>query len=280
VERASYRRNRGGSASVVLAMPDDQPPLAATERAATAGEHAPVVVFLHGVGCARDQFAAQLAGLDRRLLLLSLDLPGHGESPPLPGGEYGVATVAAAVENDLVRRGLGEIVLVGHSAGGIAALLIAATRPDLVRGVVVVDSTIALTEPELQANRARSTESDNSDWRRHFMGAMTRAWGTGEHGRAAVFRTLERTPIHVAKPFWHSVLAFEPEYLWRRVTVPALYIRSRRDTDLRLLRTLNPLISTADLRPRCGGHWPHVQCPDAVNEALHQFLTRLGLIGG
>ncbi|MEV5504531.1 hypothetical protein AB0M50_54920, partial [Nonomuraea fuscirosea] len=74
MERASYRRNRGGSASVVLAMPDDQPPLAATERAATAGEHAPVVVFLHGVGCARDQFAAQLAGLDRRLLLLSLDL--------------------------------------------------------------------------------------------------------------------------------------------------------------------------------------------------------------
>ncbi|MFI6633856.1 hypothetical protein ACIBI7_33690 [Nonomuraea fuscirosea] len=78
-------------------MPDDQSPLAATERAATAGEHAPVVVFLHGVGCARDQFAAQLAGLDRRLLLLSLDLPGHGESPPLPGGEYGVAAQSSAV---------------------------------------------------------------------------------------------------------------------------------------------------------------------------------------
>ncbi|WP_440070862.1 alpha/beta fold hydrolase [Streptosporangium sp. OZ121] len=261
-------------------MPDDHEPLAGTERVATRGSRGPVVVFLHGVGCARAQFAAQLAGLDRRLWLLSLDLPGHGESPPLPGGEYGVATVAGAVQADLARRGIDETVLVGHSAGGIAALLIAATCPDLVRGVVVVDSTIALTEPELRANRARSAESNNSDWRRHFMDSMAEAWGTGEHGRAAVFRTLERTPDHVARSLWHNVLAFEPESLWRGVTVPALYLRSRRDTDLRLLQTLNPLISTVDLRPRCGGHWPHVQCPDAVNQALHRFLTLLGLDDG
>jgi pimeloyl-ACP methyl ester carboxylesterase len=93
-----------------------------------------------------------------------LDLPGHEESPPFRARRYGVAPVAEAVSADLTGRGHHDVVLIGHSTGGLVALQIAVTRPDLVRGVVLLDSTIALTEAELQANRACSAESDNSDW--------------------------------------------------------------------------------------------------------------------
>jgi pimeloyl-ACP methyl ester carboxylesterase len=109
------------------------------------------------------------------------------------------------------------------------------------------------------------------------MASMTAAWGDDATGRAPVFRALEQTPGHVVRPLWHDVLTFEPEDLWQRISVPALYVRSKRETDLPLLRTLNPLISTRDLQSCCGGHWPRLQCPDAVNEVLHTFFAQLGI---
>lgn len=255
------------------------PRLAATERPSR-GRVGPVVVFLHGLGCERTQFALQLAGLNPRLRLLSLDLPGHGESPPFHARRYGVAPVAEAVCADLTERGHEDIVLVGHNAGGLVALQIAVTRAKLVRGVVLLDTTIALTEAELRANLTRSVESNNGEWRHYFMASMAEAWGDDDAARASVFRALGRTPDHVIRPFWHDILAFKSKDLWRRVSVPALYVRSKRETDLPLLRTLNPLISTTDLRPCCRGHWPHLQCPIIVNDVLHTFFAQLGIIDG
>jgi pimeloyl-ACP methyl ester carboxylesterase len=135
------------------------------------------VVFLHGLGCERTQFAPQLAGLDPRLRLLSVDLPGHGESASFHVGRYGVVPVAEAVSVDLTERGHQDIMLIGHSAGGLVALQIAVTLPKLVRGVTLLDTNIALTEAELRANRVRSVESDNDEWRQYFMASMTEAWG-------------------------------------------------------------------------------------------------------
>lgn len=252
----------------------DLPQLAVTERAAAPGTRWPTVVFLHGLGCERGQFAKQWAGLDGALSLLCPDLPGHGESPEL-NGAHSIESMAAAVASELRARGLVRVVLVGHSAGGLIALRLAIDNPVLVRGVVVLDSTTALSDAELTANRDRAVRSEAGDWRGHFMASMADAWGDddGEAGpfRSRVFGALERVSERVARPLWNEVLTLEPESLWRRCSVPSLYVRSRRDTDLTRLRQISPLIATVDLRPRCRGHWPHLQCPDPVNRTILTF---------
>jgi pimeloyl-ACP methyl ester carboxylesterase len=255
--------------------------LAATERVAVAGPRhaAHTVVFLHGLGCERGQFARQLEGLDAGHRLLSLDLPGHGESPPLPSGAHTVASMSRAVGRELADRGHRAVVLVGHSAGGLVALELAVARPELVRGIVLLDTNIVLSDKDRRTNRDRATESEKGEWRRYFLSSMLAAWGD-DHGaddtaRAAVFAALAHTPEHVVRPFWHDILAFDSRQLWRRCQAPCRYVRSRRSTDLAALRSLNPLISTVDLRPHCSGHWPHVQCAGAVNEALRGFLAQL-----
>ncbi|MFI6927483.1 alpha/beta fold hydrolase [Nonomuraea spiralis] len=259
---------------------DGKPPprLAATEREPPGAADRPPLVLLHGLGCERGQFVRQWEGLRPELRLLGLDLPGHGGSPGLESGTYSVRAMADAVAADLDARGLRGVVLGGHSAGGLIATLVAVTRPALVSGVLVLDSNFALTAADRRVNEVRAHESASGDWRGHFLAAMSDAWGpggAGGDGRAEVFRSLERTPEQVVRPLWHDILRFDPTDLCRRCPVPMLYVRSRRDTDLAVLRSLNPLISVADLRPRCRGHWPQLQCPDVVNDLIHTFLTEL-----
>ncbi|MEC7575433.1 MAG: alpha/beta fold hydrolase, partial [Pseudomonadota bacterium] len=50
------------------------------------GVGASAFVFVHGFGCAREDWAAQAAHFKEAHTCLSVDLPGFGESPPLPDG--------------------------------------------------------------------------------------------------------------------------------------------------------------------------------------------------
>lgn len=96
------------------------------------GSGEPLVVALHGWGRDRRDFVRVLDGLDA----VSVDLPGFGTSPPPARvvGAAGYAEVLAALVEELG----GRQVLVGHSFGGRVAAVLAAERPELVSGLVLV----------------------------------------------------------------------------------------------------------------------------------------------
>ena len=96
------------------------------------GSGEPLVVALHGWGRDRRDFVRVLDGLDA----VSVDLPGFGTSPPPSevAGATGYAEVVAALVEELG----GPLVLVGHSFGGRVATVLAARRPELVAGLVLV----------------------------------------------------------------------------------------------------------------------------------------------
>ncbi len=88
------------------------------------------VVALHGWRRTGADFDRVLV----RLAATAPDLPGFGAAAP-PPGPWGAADYAAAVlplceEAD-------PVVLAGHSFGGKVAVVLAATRPDRVRGLVL-----------------------------------------------------------------------------------------------------------------------------------------------
>jgi pimeloyl-ACP methyl ester carboxylesterase len=253
--------------------------LAATERMPVGVTRDPalVFVFLHGLACTRGQFCRQFEGLDVRLRLLSLDLPGHGGSPDLPSGAgYGIAAVADAAAHELAVRNYTDSLLVGHSAGGLVALHIAVHHPHLAAGLVVIDSNAALSQAARDANRRTREAAEVGSWRAGFTEAMAYSWGPDDGAaagvRGRVFDAIRVTPERVVRPLWRDVLRIDPTDLWRRCPVPARYVRGRRKTDLALLRSLNPSIETVDLKPDCGGHGPHLQRPDLVNHLLEELL--------
>lgn len=90
------------------------------------------VVALHGWGRDRRDFRRVLEGFDA----VAVDLPGFGATPPpdRAAGAAGYALVVAAWLEQLPD----PQVLVGHSFGGRVAVVLAATRPELVAGLVLV----------------------------------------------------------------------------------------------------------------------------------------------
>lgn len=125
-----------------------EPELAAEDRGlrlgALAGEDtgqdrdSPAIVLLHGLTFDRrtwrpvvDAFRA----LDRRRRVVSLDLPGHGESPPHP--PYDLPLVVDLVHEALKDASVDRPVMVGHSISGALVSMYASRYP--VTGVISVD---------------------------------------------------------------------------------------------------------------------------------------------
>lgn len=94
------------------------------------GEGLPVV-FVHGAGGSGRLFGNQFQAFRGRARCYFVDLPGHGDSPA------SIESYAAVVIRLLEELG-GPAILLGHSMGGAIALDIALTRPDLLRGLVLV----------------------------------------------------------------------------------------------------------------------------------------------
>jgi pimeloyl-ACP methyl ester carboxylesterase len=97
------------------------------------------VVFIHGWGCDRTYWDEQVPYFSERYTTVTIDLAGHGES----GLEREVWSmkafgldVAAVVE----KLGLEEIVLVGHSMGGLVVVEAALLLGDRVKIVVGADT--------------------------------------------------------------------------------------------------------------------------------------------
>ncbi len=103
------------------------------------GSGAPIV-FLHGMGTSAATWNRCMELLDDRFTVVAPDLLGHGDSPVLDDpSEY--TRDRTLVDVDDILAGLdAPPVLVGHSLGGYLALAYAATRPDAVSGVVVLNT--------------------------------------------------------------------------------------------------------------------------------------------
>lgn len=70
------------------------------------------------------------------------DLLGYGKSGDPTKGSYGVADQARYVYQFLSSLGLRDVVLVGHDIGGGVAQALAASHPELVVGLVLVDTVV------------------------------------------------------------------------------------------------------------------------------------------
>ncbi len=105
------------------------------------------VVALHGWGRTRADWNATLQGYDA----LAIDLPGFGATPAPDTGwstsEY--AEWVGECLDEVLSSGGARPVLVGHSFGGRVAVRLAATNPELVRGIVLTG--VPLLRPETAA---------------------------------------------------------------------------------------------------------------------------------
>ena len=113
----------------------------------------PRVVYLHGGGQNAHTWDTVILGLG--LPALAIDLPGHGHSAWREDGDYGPKLNATAVEPVIRELAPEADLVVGMSLGGLTALRLAVTAPDLVPRLVMVDVTPSARERHEQMTKAQ-----------------------------------------------------------------------------------------------------------------------------
>ena len=121
------------------------------------GTEAPELVLLHGGRQSAHAWDAVALALDRPLL--ALDLPSHGHSDATKDGVHDPATLAATIAEVMDQVAPSAEAVCGASLGGLAGISLCASRPDLVRRLVLVDVTPGITTKR----PAQSAETEAGD---------------------------------------------------------------------------------------------------------------------
>ncbi|MDW4573277.1 alpha/beta hydrolase [Microbacterium sp. M3] len=124
---------------LVLPLPGGRTLSALRYSPADAPAAPPLVTFLHGAGLNAHTWDTTILALG--LPALAIDLPGHGDSSWRDDLAYVGRVLAPDVAAGMDAWTDAPQLLVGQSLGGLTAAAVAASRPDLVRELVVIDIT-------------------------------------------------------------------------------------------------------------------------------------------
>lgn len=247
------------------------------------GGAGPVVLLLHGLAGYAGEWAQTAAWLAERHRVVALDARGHGRSERRPGDVSRGAHVADALFA-IDALALAPVVLVGQSLGAQAALLVAAERPDAVRGLVVAEASPdsgggdAHLEVE-QSLRRWPVPFPSREAAVDFFGGTplkAQTWAGGLEQRDdgwwpafdldVIVRTVREAD---SRTYWGE---------WESISCPALVVRAENGTlPGEHAREVVRRARQAELAEIPGaGHDLHLDAPDGWRRVLEGFLDRLG----
>lgn len=117
----------------------------------------PTLVLIHGFCETSRIWDSFIPPLTSRYRILRPDLPGFGNSAPLPG-RITIDQVADSLAGWLRQKGFAPAMVMGHSLGGYVTLALAERHPDLLAGYGLFHSTSFADSPEKKTNRNRIIE--------------------------------------------------------------------------------------------------------------------------
>src|SRR5215469_4097681 len=103
------------------------------------------IVFVHGWTCDESSWTSQVPFFEKNYRVITLDLPGHGQSGSPSNGPLTMELFAKAIEAVRLEAKAGKIVLVGHSMGTPVIREYARLYPANVAGMVPVDGVLHLS---------------------------------------------------------------------------------------------------------------------------------------
>jgi pimeloyl-ACP methyl ester carboxylesterase len=253
------------------------------------GAGRPTILFVHGFGCALDDWDAQLGALSADFTCVALDLPGHGGSarPAQPG----IEALAAAVNRVKAERGDGDVLLVGHSMGVKVVREAYRQSPERVRGMVFVDSSVYVGDQETLIRRQR--DQIRAAGFQTYVGGLFGAMFVDNSNPRLKARMVERS--HGMDPALGEALLVD-SIRWelsvggealRNIRVPVLAIQSTAyDSNFKrvslqdgvrtpFMDVLERDVPNSEVKVVLGvGHFPMIEAADTVNGAIRDFARR------
>jgi pimeloyl-ACP methyl ester carboxylesterase len=244
------------------------------------GEGDTAVVFIHGWCGDHSVWRAQAAGLDGKVRMLFVDLPGYGKSDK-PKMDYTMDVFARAIDAVLQDAGVEHAVLAGHSMGTPVVRQFYRLFPTKTKALVFVDGTLRpFTKDPAQAEKFLSSFKEDtfketaSKMFTGMLGATTPA-----AAREQILGLVANTSPQVAISSMRGML--DPK-LWKDdpVKVPAQALMAKSGFwTAEYKEFVKKLVPDLDYREFAGtGHFLFMEKPREVNEALAEFLKKQGVL--
>jgi pimeloyl-ACP methyl ester carboxylesterase len=248
------------------------------------------LVLLHGLATDRHIWGTVVPALARRRRVITVDLPGFGESSPVGDG-FELDEVADRIARGIASHRIrGPFELVGHSLGAGVALTLAVARPRLVSRLVLVAPAGLQAMPDPAPLLLAAGADALLAARRSLVGLTDLAWGrrlllalTAADG-ASIPPALARQMVNASAsalrtaPALATITAADLRPLLRRVRAPLGVIWGEQDRTVpaRLASTITSVRPDVELALLDGaGHVPMIERPDAFVAALLGLLGRL-----
>ncbi len=248
------------------------------------------MLCVHGAAAHAHWFDFVAGGLTPNHHVRSLDLRGHGDSAWAEQSTYAFPTFAEDIDALAAKLDLRDFVLVGHSMGGMASLLYAATFPGRAGALVIVDSIMLMPMERIRAMRAFGETTPSTYASEEELIARYRLSPPETHIAAPeIIRHMARhSGKQGADGRWQHkadrrVYANSQQHagipLWERIAIPALVIKGSRSTrfspdQMVEIRRRAPQVQWAEVPD--SNHHITLDNPQGFVAAVQGFLQRIG----
>lgn len=235
------------------------------------------LVLIHGVGMQAAAWYPQIEFFSKHYRVISVDMPGHGQSSKLADD----ATLQDFVEwsiEFITALNVGSVNLAGHSMGSLITTGVSVTRPDLVKRMAVLNGVYKRTPQARNAviQRAEELKTGHID----VETPLQRWFGDSDIERTASdhvkswLKNVDLSGYTTAySAFAHGDQVYADD--WSKITCPALVLTGTHDPN-----------STADMAIEMANqaqngtavvienerHMVNLTAPDKVNKAMQTWL--------
>jgi len=240
-------------------------------------------LFIHGWACDHSFFEAQVAEFSRTHRVITVDLPGHGQSESM--SLLRMQTFVDAIEGVRVVTKSNRWILAGHSLGAVVAREYARLYANRAQAMVLLDGAIYQLPPG---------EADRNRWAENIT-AMAKRFGPDNEKQVrerniSVFLSnmyTDATPRELRMSILRKVLATSPETaegammsladlkLWREesMNLPVLALRAGRQEPPGESSYLKQLFPQLQYKFLSGlSHFLMLEQPVVVNAEIRSFL--------
>jgi pimeloyl-ACP methyl ester carboxylesterase len=241
------------------------------------GENA--LVFVHGWSCDETFWAGQAPVLGAKFHVITIDLPGHGQSEK-PQIAYTMDLYARAIDAVLRDAKVQAATLIGHSNGTLVIRQFYRKFPEKTRALVIVDGGLrplgdkAMMEKFVARLKAPNYEENTGK----LIDSMTSPIQDAAL-RERIKTTMMRTPQYVAASEFDSTL--DPA-LWKpdKINVPVLMILAKQPAwSAEYEQFVRGIVPDLDYQVWEGvSHFLMMERPEQFNSAVVAFLEKHQLL--
>jgi pimeloyl-ACP methyl ester carboxylesterase len=231
-------------------------------------------ILVHGWTCNDTTWKSQVPELTKKYRVITLDLPGHGQSGSPKDGKLSMDLFARAIEAVRSEAKSDQVVLVGHSMGTPVILYYARLYPQHAAALVFVDGIVSSPQnPSGMLNFANQFAGPDGLKTRESMIRSMFSASTTQEMQKHILSMMLGAPAETAVGAMKAVM--DPAS-WKDMAftqpVLGLYAEKSKAADREYIKTNFPKMDYQEIAGT--GHFLMLEKPDEFNRLLKEFLDK------